>query len=282
MEHEQIAEQNVVARYLMGSLAPEEEELFEEHLLECAECRRQIQWEEDFQNSLHAVAAEEAARATVVRVGLLAWLARHRTAGWLLAAAALLLATLPIAWLLGEQGRLHDQITRLEAAAQSPVQPVPTPTPTGPDPERQALEAELRTERDARTRLAEQIVRLTRPQVNTPIFSLGLVRGSEQADTRIDLGRDPEWIVLAVELPAEEAPSYRATLTTDGRTVWKGEGLKAGADGTVAIALYSTLLEPGTYKLRLEAVDAQGHGSPAGEIPFRVSPPGTAGVPPAH
>jgi methionine-rich copper-binding protein CopC len=108
--------------------------------------------------------------------------------------------------------------------------------------------------------------------VNTPIFSLGLVRGTEQTATRIELGRNPEWIVLSVELPAEEAPSYRAALVTNqGRTVWKGEGLKASADGTVAIALYSTLLEPGSYKLRLEAVDAKGHGSPAGEIPFRVA-----------
>ncbi len=272
MEHEQIAEQNVIARYLMGSLTPEEEELFEEHLLECADCRRQVEWEEDFQNSLHAVASEEAAKATVVRIGLLAWLARHRVAGWLLAAAVLVLAVLPIAGLLREQGRLSDQIARLEAAAsQRNPQPIPAPTPAGPDPERQALEAELRSERDARTRLAEQIARLTQPQVNTPIFSLGLVRGSEQTPTRIDLGRDPEWIVLAVELPAEEAPSYRASLLTDGRTVWKGEGLKAGADGTVAITLYSTLLEPGSYKLRLEAVDAKGHGSPAGEIPFRVA-----------
>ena len=269
MEHEQIAEQNVVERYLMGRLAPAEEELFEEHLLECADCRRQVQWEEDFQGSLHTVAAEEAAKAAVVRVGLLAWIARHR--GWLLAAAVLLLAVLPIAGLLREQGRLSDQIARLEAAAsQRNPQPIPTPTPAGPDPERQALETALRTERDARTRLAEQIARLTRPQVNTPIFSLGLVRGSEQAPTRVDLGRDPEWIVLAVELPAEEAPSYRAALTMGDRTVWKGEGLKAGADGTVAITIYSALLDSGAYKLKLEAVDAKGHGSPAGEIPFRV------------
>jgi hypothetical protein len=269
MEHEQIAEQNVVERYLMGRLAPEEEELFEEHLLECADCRRQVQWEEDLQSALHTVAAEEAARATVVRVGLLAWLARHRTAGWLLAAAVLLLLAFPIAGLLREQQRLKGELARLQgAAAHPPPQLAATPAP--PDPERRKLEAELRTERGARTRLAEQIARLTQPQVNTPIFSLGLVRGSEQAATRIDLARDPEWIVLSVELPAEEAPSYRATLVTDGRTVWKGEGLKAGADGTVAIALYSTLLEPGAYKLRLEAVDAKGHGSPAGEIPFRV------------
>ena len=144
--------------------------------------------------------------------------------------------------------------------------------PAPPDPERGKLEAELRTERDARVRLAEQLARLTQPQVNTAIFSLGLVRGGESPANRIALRRDPEWIVLAVELPAEEAPAYRATLATAaGRTVWKGEGLKAGADGTVAIALYSTLLAPGSYKLRLEAVDAKGHGAPAGEIPLQVT-----------
>jgi hypothetical protein len=230
-----------------------------------------VAWEEDFQNSLHTVAADEAARATAVRVGLLAWLARHRAAGWLLAAAVLLLLVFPLAGLLREQGRLKGQLAQLQAAAAQP-RPQPTPLPAPPDPERGKLEAELRTARDARTRLAEQLARLTQPQVNTAIFSLGLVRGGDSPPNRIALRRDPEWIVLAVELPAEQAPSYHATLATaGGRTVWKGEGLKAGADGTVAIALYSTLLAPGAYKLRLEAVDAKGHGSPAGEIPIQVT-----------
>jgi hypothetical protein len=277
MDHEQIAEQNVVERYLMGRLTPEEEELFEEHLLECQDCRRQVEWEEDLQNSLHAVAADAAdtaARAAIVRVGLLAWLARHRAAGWLLAAAVLLLLAFPILGITGllrEQARLRGQIAQLQSAVARP-RPQPTPPPAPPDPERGKLEAELRTERDARSRLAEQLARLTQPQVNTAIFSLGLVRGGEGPANRIALRRDPEWIVLAVELPAEEAPSYRATLATAaGRTVWKGEGLKAGADGTVAIALYSTLLDPGAYRLKLEAVDAKGHASPAGEIAIQVT-----------
>ena len=271
MDHEQIAEQNVVERYVMGRLTPEEEERFEEHLLECQDCRRQVEWEEDLQNSLHAVAVDEVARAAVVRVGLLAWLARHRAlAGGLLAVALLLLA-LPIASLLREQSRLKGQLAQLQAAAAQP-RPQLTPPPAPPDPERGKLEAELRIERDARARLAGQLARLTQPQVNTAIFSLGLVRGGESPANRIALRRDPEWIVLAVELPAEEAPAYRATLATAaGRTVWKGEGLKAGADGKVAIALYSTLLPPGSYKLRLEAVDAKGHATPAGEIPIQVT-----------
>ncbi|HEX3555168.1 MAG TPA: zf-HC2 domain-containing protein [Thermoanaerobaculia bacterium] len=276
MDHERIAEQNVVERYVMGRLTPEEEELFEEHLLECQECRRQVAWEEDLQNSLHTVAADEAARATtVVRIGLLAWLARHRAVAGLLAAAVLVLLALPILGITGllrEQDRLKGQLAQLRTAAAAQPRPQPTPPPAAPDPERGRLEAELRTEREARARLAGQLARLTQPQVNTAIFSLGLVRGGEGPANRIALRRDPEWLVLAVELPAEEAPTYRATLATAaGRTVWKGEGLKAGADGSVAIALYSTLLAPGSYRLRLEAVDAKGHGSPAGEIPIQVT-----------
>ena len=275
MDHEQIAEQNVVERYVLGRLTPEEEERFEEHLLECQDCRRRVEWEEDLQNSLHAVAAEDAAaRVAVVRVGLLAWLARHRAVAGLLAAAVLVLLALPILGIRGllrEQDRLKGELAQLQSAAARP-RPQPAPTPAPSDPERGRVEAELRTERDARSRLAEQLARLTQPQVNTAIFSLGLVRGGDSPPNRIALRRDPEWIVLAVELPAQEAPSYRATLATAaGRTVWKGEGLKAGADGTVAIALYSTLLAPGSYKLRLEAVDAKGHGAPAGEIPLQVT-----------
>ena len=95
MDHEQIAEQNVIERYLMGRLTPDEGELFEEHLLECQECRRKVEWEEDFQNSLHAVAAEEAVQAAVVRAGLLAWLARHRAAGGMVVAATHLPLPLP-------------------------------------------------------------------------------------------------------------------------------------------------------------------------------------------
>jgi hypothetical protein len=266
MDHERIAELNLVERYPMGRLTPEEEELFEEHLLECADCRRQVEWEEDFQGALRTVAAEQPVPA------VLPWRPRRTAAPWWLLAAAALLLILPSVWLLRERTKLQGEVARLQAAAERPAVPVPTPAPPiPPEGERQRLAEELKTERDARTRLAEQLAKLTQPQVNTAIFSLGLVRGEDTA-ARIDLGPGPEWIVLSVELPAEESPSYRATLATAaGHTVWKGEGLKAGADGTVTISLYSTLLEPGGYKLRLEAVDANGRAAPAGEIPFRVA-----------
>jgi hypothetical protein len=273
MDHERIEAQNVIERYVMGRLAPEEEALFEEHLLECRDCRQSIGREEDFQGSLQTLAAADAARATAaVQMGALAWLTRRR---WLSALAVLLLLGLPAMWLLREQARLRTEVAHLQAVAaerrQRPAPPTPGPvSPRSSDTEQQLAE-QLSAEKAARAELSERITRLTQPQVNTPIFSLGFLRGEDETANRVELGREPEWIVLSVELPAVEAPSYHATLLKAGKAVWSGEGLHPTADGTVAITLYSPLLEPGHYRLRLKAVDAQGHASAAGEIPFQVS-----------
>jgi hypothetical protein len=272
MDHEQIAEHNVVERYALGRLTSEEEERFEEHLLECPECRLQTEREEDFQESLHAVAAEEVARATV-RAGAVAWLGRRR--GWLLIAALLLLAALPL-WLLRERSRLQGEIGQLQASLApppAPSVPVPAAPPLGNNSaEQERLRAEIAAQKEANSRLGEQLARLSRPQVNVPIFSLGFLRGEEGTANRVALGKEPRWIVLAVELPPETAKSYRATLATaGGKTVWEGEGLLPNADGTVTLSLYSGKLEPGPHRLRLTAVDAQGRTAPAGEIPFEVA-----------
>ena len=275
MDHEQIAEHNVVERYVLGRLTPEEEERFEEHLLECPECRLQVEREDDFQDSLHTVAAQEAVRATA-RVGMItgtiAWLTRRR--GWLLVAALLLLAVLPF-WLLRERSRLQGQIGDLQAQIARP-HPAPSPAPAAPTPdgnpaEKEKLLAELAAQKDENSRLSEQLARLSRPQVNVPIFSLGFLRGDEGTANRVTLGKEPRTIVLSVELPPETAKSYRATLTAaGGRTLWEGEGLIPNADGTITLSLDSGRLEPGPHRLRLTAVDAQGRTAPAGEIQFEV------------
>jgi hypothetical protein len=278
MDHEQIAEHNVVERYVLGRLTSEEEERFEEHILECPECRQQVEREEDFQDSLHTVAAQEVARTTAragMIVGTIAWLGRRSALrGWLLAAALLLLATLPL-WLLRERSRLQGEIGQLHTAlARPPAAPAPAPAapiPSGDPAEKERLLAELAAQKDANSRLSEQLARLSRPQVNVPIFSLGFLRGDDGTANRVVLGREPRWIVLSVELPPETAKSYRATLTAaGGRTVWEGDGLIPNAEGTVTVSLYSGKLEPGPYRLRLTGVDAQGRAAPAGEIPFEV------------
>lgn len=271
MDHRLIEEQNVAALYVAGQLPPEDEERFEEHLLECRECRERVAWAEDLKSSFQAMAAEDGTRAA--GAGLLAWLARRSR--WLGAAALLLLAVALPGWLLVERGRLRRELAVARAARPAPTPSTPAPpTEDGEaelraEQERRRLETELQAERKERERLAGQLAELTRPQVNLGLFSLGLVRGEEDAN-QVLVGPEPAWIVLSLELPPSDVETYRATLLdARGQTVWKGEGLRPTASDTLVLGLYSDLLAPGAYRVVLEGQPPRGRPVTT-EIPFRV------------
>lgn len=276
MDHRLIEDENIAELYVTGRLPPEDEEELEIHLLECRECRARIAQAEDFRDSLRTVAAEDAARATV-QLGLLGWLARQsRSArlGW--TAALLVLMALPT-WLVIERTRLERELADARRAVERPRDPAPLAVPPAGTrdlgqltQERSRLQEELRQERTAREALADRIARLTRPQINTAVYSLGLVRGESEIP-EIDLGSASEWIVLSLDLPLTGHDTYRATLLgARGAAVWQGDGLRPTASDTLTLLFPSDLLKPGDYRLRLEAVEAGGSAVPAGEIPFRV------------
>lgn len=275
MDHRLIEEQNLAELYAAGQLPPEDEERFEEHLLECRECRERVAWAEDLKGSFQALAAEERTRAA--EVGLLAVLLRRGR--WLGIAALLLLAVALPAWLLREQGRLREELAAARAAAKaSPPPPAVEEAELRAErdrleEERRRLEGELAAERARSEDLAGKLAGLTRPQVNTALFSLGLVRGEEE-ENQVTVGAQPGWIVLSLEIPPEDFETYRATLLdARGRTVWKGEGLRPTTSDTLVLGLYSDLLAPGSYRIVLEGLPLQGRAAPI-EIPFRVTRPG--------
>jgi hypothetical protein len=275
MDHSIIEERNVAELYAARQLPPEEETLFEEHLIECAECRERVARAEDLRGSFQAMAVEDRTRAAV-GIGLFAWLARHQLAARLGLAALLLLALGLPAWLLVQQGRLRRELdlARAEAARSHP--PAAAEAPSRPeDPfegERRRLEGQLQAEIQETEGLKKRLAEIARPQVNTAIFSLGMIRGEGERTNRVRVGPKPEWIVLAIEAPEAGPETWRATLLdSTGRTVWRGEGLRPTANDELVLGLYSDLLAPGApgdYRLRLEAMPAQGRA--AREIPFRV------------
>jgi len=266
MDHQRIEEENVAELYAAGQLSSEEEARFEEHLIECRECRERVARAEDLRGSFQAMAAEDQIRAAL-GIGLFAWLARHERAARLGLAALLLLALVLPAWLLAEQGRLRRELVQARAAAARPVRTPPVAAAQPPDLRLEGqLQAEIRKTEDLKKRLAD----LTHPQMNTAIFSLGLIRGEGDRTNRVTVGPKPEWIVLSIETPEAGPETWRATLLDrDGRIVWRGEGLRPTASDELVLGLFSDLLAPGDYRLRLEAMPAQGHA--AGEIPFRVA-----------
>jgi hypothetical protein len=278
MDHRRIEEENVAELYATGRLPPEDEQDFEVHLLECRECRERVSQADDFRDSIRTVAAEDAARATQ-QIGLLAALAWKRRAARIgLGLALLLLAVLP-AWLLLDRMRLERELAEIRKTMERPPSQVPVPGPPPPvdgqelerlAQERSRLEEELRQERTARETLAGRIAEMTRPQVNTAVYALGLVRGETEAG-EIELPPTPAWIVLSIELPQASHETYRATLLdARGATVWRGDGLRPTASDTLTVLLYSDLLQSGAYRLRVEGVEEGGRAVPAGEIPFRT------------
>jgi len=285
MDHRRIEDQNVAELYVTGRLNPEDEEGFETHLLECSDCRQRVGWADDLRTSIRAVAAEEAARASA-QLGFLAWVARRtRTARTgMLMAALVAVAALPI-WLQADRMRLERELDEARTAdtaaarpaAPAPVAPLSTDNPTNDrDRDRLAqekarLEEELRQSRTNETKLNQQLAQVTGPQINTPVVSLGVVRGGSDTND-LELGPSPEWMVLSLELPQAEFDTYRATLLDSrGKPVWEHKGLKPTASDTLTILLYSDRLQPGaSYRIRLEGIGERGRAVPAGEIAFRA------------
>ncbi|MEA2563837.1 MAG: hypothetical protein QOH06_5341 [Acidobacteriota bacterium] len=273
MDHRRIDEQNVAELYVTGRLSPEDEETFESHLLECSECRESVGWADDLRTSIRTVAAEDAARASA-QLGFLAWVSRRtRTArAGLLMAALLAVAALP-AWLQADRSRLARELTEAKAEAERPAAPepaAPASIPAAPDTsalEKLAEENRLLAEqlRDSR----EQLAQVDEPQINTPIVSLGVVRG--ESDATVELGPSPEPILLSLELPQVEYDTYRVTLLDNkNKTVWQKGGLEPTASETLTILFPSERLKPGTaYRFHLEGMEPGGRAVDVGDIPFR-------------
>lgn len=276
MDHRRIDEQNIAELYVTGRLSPEDEETFESHLLECSECRERVGWADDLRTSIRAVAAEDAARAGL-QLGFLAWVSRRTRSAraGLLMAALLAVAALP-AWLQADRSRLARELTeaRSEArtATERPAAPAPAPVPpVMPDSselEKLAAENKLLAEqlRDSR----EQLAQVDEPQINTPIVSLGVVRG--ESDATVELGPAPEPILLSLELPQVEYDTYRVTLLDNkNKTVWQKGGLEPTASETLTILFPSERLKAGTsYRFHLEGMEPGGRAVEVGDIPFHA------------
>lgn len=229
MDHPRIDEEKIVDRYLVGRLSSQEEALFEEHLFACETCLEAVEAGDELRRGLRAVAAED---ATVASIGFLAW--------WQSRPA------MPRAGLVG---------LALAASLLAFVVFWPGDGPIGPgDPAGAAAG----------------------PRADFLVVTLGAVRdagrGVEEAPTiRLDPAR--ETLLLSLELPAVEAPTYRATLRTadgagDGERLWRGTGLEPSPYESLLLAVPSSYLAPGTYRVEIE-----GEGEPTGDslgVTFRV------------
>jgi len=232
MEHPQIDDEKVIDRYLVGRLSSEDEALFEEHLFACGACLEKVEWGDELRRGLRAVAAEDAARATV-SLGLVAWFRSRRPAQLAgLLSLALVCVLLPAVVL-----RPQAELSRLRAVQQPAIGSGGFVEPLG----------------------------------DFSVVSLGVVRDAVAGvEIRPDSGKAA--VLLSLELQTIDASRYRVTLRNAlGQVLWTGDDLEPNLYDTLLVALPPSFLAPGSYHITVEGLLAAGV-EPAFEMEFRVLP----------
>jgi hypothetical protein len=271
MEHAAIETTDLVGRYRAGRLGVDETAAFEEHLLHCTRCLDAVECDDALAQGLRMAAAEDALRASRP-VAVLAWLARLSRSRQVAALAAALLVALflPLAW---QQQRLSER-TRERDAARRAVALSPAPDAHAASAARERLERQLDDEIRSREALAERLERALAPQANTPILRLSPLRGVGGAPAdRLHLPKDAGWVVLSLELPPVEYPSYRVRLKRAGAPpahVLSQDGLTVDAEGSLALAVHASMLVPGDYEASVQGVAPRSTPAAVGRFVFRV------------
>lgn len=266
IDHDYIADQDLVGRYMAGTLPFDERARFEAHFVDCPKCLDALDDVEPFQKALHAFAVE-GARATSVTPAMTlvappevvaapapagrwqTWVAR---AGALAAVAVIAVGAVELA-------RVQRSLARATAE--------------GEIVERQLGESEQRV-RELTPRNAGRAEAAASP--GALVFPLIKTRGdsSEFPQNRVRLSGNTAWVILVADLDAGSVKNrYRATLDTiAGLKVWSNDQLTASSADSIAVAVPPTVLASGDYVLWLdEQAASSDEWRPAGSYTFRVT-----------
>lgn len=221
---------DVWVRLASGQLSDDDHARTVDHVLSCAECSavyRAVAHVRDGASSFDPAAPRPSGAAGASMAPRPFWL-QALAASLTLAAAGLL------AWNLTLQRRATDLQTELERARRPPVPASPAPRETAPPPP--AVPA----------------------HVNVPIVDLhppSRVRGegARQQVVRIHENSGLVTLIVNTESPRRESNYTLDLLDANGTTLWSGTGLAPQGDGTLSVALPTTLLRAGDYAFVLKA-----------------------------
>lgn len=286
MKHSEIEEHQLIDRYVMGKLPPDEAESFEEHYLSCPQCLDQLAVAESMQRGFKRAAGQDVAQIAVTRqLALFAWLSRlgrsRQAAVLSMALLVVVVAVLPGGLALRRLGEVDQELTETHRALAQERERATAGSRTAAEVDklRSELDAsrrELAQEQKAREQVAEQLAEAQAPQANVPILSLDAVRGESSTQDIPILYQPPTtgWAVLTLLLDPYEAPltdTYRVSLRdAGGKEIWKGSLNRMEGD-LLNLSLPGRLLTPGEYTVTVDGKG--GPAAPARRFAFRVRPP---------
>jgi hypothetical protein len=287
MDHKYIAQSNVIDQYVLGKLATDEAEAFENHFIDCPECVEQLSITRSLVHDLKGLAVEETLLSGNRRVeSRRRWQLQLVPLRW---AAAIALGCVAVAAVFAFLAvRRQSQLEAKLQQAQNEV------TAIRRDYQRE-METSAASEKqhdEARQQLARRLEELEErlkteeagvqspvrgsgvPEVNFPIFALvSVARG--QAPAPVEIALPSASSRFALSIPVEdrrEFSVYRVAIVDQrGVTVFKRSGFKPDAYHALSLSLSSKFLAPGTYDLRVEGLTRPNQWSTVGSYPFRLT-----------
>jgi len=287
MNHDYIKEFNLIDQYVLGKLATDEAEEFEDHFIDCPECVEQLNITRSFIQDLKGLAVQETLLSENRRAPMTRWwhLQLVPLRPWaVIVCCCVLVAGVFAFFAIRRLTRMEAELLQaredasairqqyqrgLEAAAESEKQH---------QQDRQQLTQQLdELEQKLKTEGAtnQSSVRGSNaPEVNFPIYALvSLTRG--QVPTPVEIALPASSSRFALSIPVEDRKDFSAyrvkILDHRGVTILNQGGFKPDAYHTLSLSLDSNFLIPGTYDLRVEGLTPPNKWDTVGSYPFHIT-----------
>lgn len=287
MNHDYVKEFNLIDQYVLGKLATDEAEEFEDHFIECPECVEQLNITRSFIQDLKGLAIQETLLAGNRPAPTTRWwqLQLVPLRSWAVIACCCILAAGVFAFFaIRRLAQIEAELRQTKEDASAIRQQYQRGLETAAESEKQhqqdrqqlaqqldELEQKLKTEGATK----QTSVRGSNvPEVNFPIYALvSLARGQAPAPVEIALPASSSRFALSIPLEdRKDFSAYRVKILDHrGGTVLNQGGFKPDTYHTLSLSLSSNFLIPGTYDLRVEGLTLPNKWDTVGSYPFRIT-----------
>ena len=288
MNHDYIKEFNLVDQYLLGKLAVDEAEEFENHFIDCSECAEQLNITRSFIHDLKGLVVEETLLsrnkpAPVTRRWYFQQLVPIRSWAVVIACGCIVLAAVFAFFAFRRMGQLEAQLRQAKEDVSAIREQYQRGLETAAASEKQhqevrqelvqrldELDQRLKTEGTVKQSSGRQSAA---PEVNFPIYALVSVARTQAAPVEIAPPASSSRFALSVPVEdRREFTVYRVTIVNQqGTTVWQRSGFRPDAYHALSLSLNSNFLAPGTYDLKVEGLTQPNQWNTVGSYPFRVA-----------
>lgn len=286
MNHHEIEQQEIIERYVLNRLNPNERRAFQEHLFDCLECFEQAQMSAKFiagvrRSSRVGVLSKSADRLVNDEVG--SWFVNWFKPALTLAAATAVILAVVLGWVVFKQmPKLHEQLASERRGREQAIQD----SQRNLEQAKRELEAEReqaakeRAEREKLQNRLDEIAQNRAPQFNgsvgesqtdLPIVLLEAQRDAKAGSNQLTLPVNARSAILWIEVETgNRYRNYQLEVFSDSRQlITRIAPAKPNSYGAVAVSIPARNLPTGKYLVKAYGVN-EGEKELVGEYDLMI------------